>query len=109
MTKEEFLKDYYFTFQVVKQDNATLAVTTGIIDRKTMKVVDNVKTTIDIPTTNEWIKDSEAEKSPTEWDWATYIDQVKRFQLDYFARRLPIEKYFPLDAVNNVDIAEMYK
>ena len=109
MTKEEFLKDYYFTFQVVKQDNATLAVTTGIIDRKTMKVVDNVKTTIDIPTTNEWIKDTETEKSPTEWDWATYIDQVKRFQLDYFAKRLPIEEYFPFNIKENGDIGGMYK
>jgi hypothetical protein len=34
---------------------------------------------------------------------------VKRFQLDYFARRLPIEKYAPLDTVKNVEIGGMYK
>lgn len=109
MTKEEFLKTYYFTFQTVKQDNATLVVITGVIERKSMKIVDNVKTTIDIPTTYEWNKDGESEKSVTEWDWATYIDQVKRFQLDYFVRRIGIEKYFPLNEVKKVEIGEMYK
>jgi hypothetical protein len=109
MTKEEFLKTYYFTFLIVKQDNTTLAVTTGVIDRKSMKVVDTIKTTIDILSTNEWIKDNQSEISLTEWDWTTYIDQVKRFQLDYFAKRIGIEGYAPLNITENGDIGGMYK
>ena len=109
MTKEDFLKDYYFTFQIVKSDNAVLVVITGIIERISHKVVDNIKTTIDIPTANDWIKDGETDKSKTEWDLNQSTDLVKRFQLDYFAKRIGIEKYFPLNIKENVEIGGMYK
>ena len=109
MTKEEFLKLYCFTFQIVKQDNTSLVVITGIIERNSQKIVDNISTIIDVPSTSNWNKDSESEKSIPEWNWDTYIDQVKRFQLDYFAKRISIEKYFPLNAKDNAEIGEMYK
>jgi len=109
MTKEDFLKDYYFTFQIVKSDSATLVVITGVIERKSHKVIDTIKTTIEIPETNDWNKDGESDKSLTEWNLNQYTDQIKRFQLDYFAKRIGIEKYAPLDAVKNGDIGGMYK
>lgn len=109
MTKEDFLKDYYFTFQIVKSDSATLVVITGVIERKSHRVVDTIKTTIDIPETNDWIKEGETDKSLTTWDLNQSTDQVKRFQLDYFAKRIGIEKYFPLNIKENMEIGGMYK
>jgi hypothetical protein len=109
MTKKEFLKDYYFTFQIVKSDNATLMVITGVIERISHKVVDTIKTTIDIPATNDWIKEGESDKSMTEWNLNQSTDKVKRFQLDYFVKRIGIEKFVPLDVVKNEDIGELYK
>src|ERR1019366_6534019 len=98
-----------FTFQTVKQDKTHLSVITGVIERKSKKVVDTITTTIDIPISNDWNKDSETEKSLKEWDWSLYLDNVKRFQLDYFAKRIGIEGYAPLNVVENGDIGGMYK
>ena len=109
MKKEEFLKDYYFTFQTVKSNSVTLQVITGVIERKSKKVVDTVTTTLDISSINDWIKAGESEKSTKEWDWTTYIDQVKRFQLDYFAKRIGIDDYAPLNIEENGEIGGMYK
>ena len=109
MKKEEFLKTYYFTFQIVKQDTVALVVITGVIDRKSMKVVDTVTTTLAIPASNDWIKELQSDKSLSDWDWTTYIDPIKRFQLDYFAKRIGIEEYFPLNDKDNPEIGEMYK
>src|ERR1035438_3344404 len=109
MTKEEFLKDYFFTFQIVKSDNASLVIITGVIEQKSNKVVDTITTTIDIPITNDWITEGETDKSLTTWDLNQSTDQVKRFQLDYFAKRINIVKYFPLNAIDNPEIIEMYK
>ena len=109
MKKEDFLKEYYFTFQTVKSNTVTLQVITGVIERKSKKVVDTVTTTLDISSSNDWIKDSQSENSLKEWDWSLYLDNVKRFQLDYFAKRIGIEGYAPLNIIDNPEISVLYK
>jgi hypothetical protein len=109
MKKDEFLKTYYFTFQIVKQDNAQLVVITGVIERKSHKVIDTITTTLDIPSEDVWIEEGDGKMLIPVWDWATYLDPIKRFQLDYFVKRISIEKYFPLNITENGDIGEMYK
>jgi len=55
------------------------------------------------------VKELQSDKSLPEWDWTTYTDQVKGFQLDYFAKRIGIDGYFPLNIAENGDIGGMYK
>jgi hypothetical protein len=52
--------------------------------------------------------DSNSMVSVTPWNWEQYIDETKRFQLDYFARRASIENWYPLDKETNPDISDLY-
>lgn len=109
MTHQEFLRDFYCTCDVHNLGNQDLVIISKAIRRSDQRVVDRVKTTIDIQETNNWIFDSQSMASITPWDWDKLIDETKRAQLDYFAQRAPIDDYYPLNKTDNPDITNMYQ
>lgn len=92
---------------MLNQGNINLIATTEVIRRTDNKIVDGVKASIDIQETKDWIIDSQSAISITPWDWEKLINQTKRYQLDYFAMRVPIEDFFPLN--EKTEIEELYK
>ena len=107
MTIQEFKKNFCLKIKT-QNTGVTLTIITEAIRRADNKVVDGVKTTIDIQETHDWIVDSNSIVSVTPWSWEQYIDETKRFQLDYFARRASIENWYPLDKETNPDISDLY-
>lgn len=107
MTIQEFKKNFCLKIKTQNTD-VTLTIITEVIRRADNKVVDSVKTTIDIQHTNDWIVDSNSMISLTPWSLEQYIEEIKRFQLDYFARRASIENWYPLDKETNPDISDLY-
>lgn len=107
MTIQEFKNDFCLKIKTQNTD-VTLTIITEVIRRADNKVVESVKTTIDIQETNDWIVDSNSMISLTPWSWEQYIEEIKRFQLDYFARRASIENWYPLDKETNQDISDFY-
>ena len=107
MTIQEFKKNFCLKIKT-QNTGVTLTIITEAIRRADNKVVDGVKTTIDIQETHDWIVDSNSMASVTPWSWEQYIDETKRFQLDYFAQRAPIENWYPLDKQTNPDISDLY-
>ncbi len=107
MTQQQFLQGFYCKADIQNQGNVNLVITTEAIRRSDSKVVDKVRTSIDIQETRHWINDSQSMISATPWDWNKLIDQAKRAQLDYFAQRAPIENYFPMDS--SIDTSNMYE
>jgi len=89
-------------------NDGNLIVITEAVRRTDNVVVDRVKSTIDIQETNSWIADSNTAISVTPWNWDKVADATKRAQLDYFAQRVPIDGWYPLDRTANPDISEMY-
>ena len=108
MTKEQFLKEYYCKVNIT-QNQSDLRIVTQVIKRSNGAVVDDVSTNINIRETNNWINDSQTAISLNEWDWDKIIEEAKRGQLDYFAQRIPIDDYYPLDRTVNPDIDDMYR
>jgi hypothetical protein len=102
MTLTEFLKNYCFRTREQYQSNNNYLIITEVIRRSDNKVVAGVKTSIDINETNDWISDSQTAISLIPWDWPKLIDQAKRAQLDYFAQRVPITDFFPLNTETNI-------
>ena len=103
MTLNQFLKKYCFTFKILNQENIKLVAITKIVERRTNNIVDSVKTTIDVQETSNWISDSQSFISLIEWDWAMIIDKIKRSQLDFFAQKIPLDDFFPLNTDNDID------
>jgi hypothetical protein len=108
MTIQDFKKDYCCKVTIHNQGNVNLIIISEAIRRADNKVVDRVKTTIDIQETNDWIFDSNSMASITPWNWQQLVDETKRAQLDYFAQRAPIDNLYPLDKQANPDISDMY-
>lgn len=106
MTLQQFLQHFYCRVDIQNQGNINLVITTEAVRRSDGKVVDRVRTSIDIQETTDWIVDSNSMISATPWDWNKLIDQAKRAQLDYFAQRAPIDNYYPMDS--SVNTANMY-
>lgn len=106
MTLQQFLNDYICRVTIQNQGNINLVVTTEAVKRSDNRVVDGVRTSIDIQETNDWIVDSNSMISVTPWDWNKLVEQAKRVQLDYFAQRAPIDNYYPMDS--SVNTANMY-
>ena len=46
--------------------------------------------------------------SITPWSWDKLIDEAKRAHLDYFAQRVPIDHWYPLNKTDNPDISNLY-
>jgi len=102
MTLKQFLETYRFNFSITNQGNGNLIIITQVIRLNNKVVIETVKTTINIDQTNDWIIDSQSEISLTTWDWDKLIDQTKRAQLDYFAQRVPIEDFFPMNSGTDI-------
>ena len=103
MTLNQFLEKYCFKFEILNQGKINLIVITKVIERQSNNVVDSVKTTIEIQETNNWISDSQSDISLIQWDWEMVIDRTKRFQLDFFAQRISIEDFLPLNTNSDID------
>ena len=108
MTKQEFLNDYYCKVSI-NENETNLQILTEAINRQNGKAEDSVETIINIRETNNWINDSRTAISLIEWSWESVIDKTKRGQLDYFAQRVPIDNYYPLNSNEIPNIEEMYR
>jgi hypothetical protein len=108
MTIQEFKRDFCCKVTIHNQDNVDLIIISEAIRRNDGTVVDHVRTTIYIQTTNSWISDSNSMTSITPWNWTKLIDETKRMQLDYFAQRAPIVDWYPLNREENPDISDIY-
>ncbi|MGZ3919290.1 MAG: hypothetical protein ACXVNM_06325 [Bacteroidia bacterium] len=106
MTLTQFLTIYKFEFEGHILGNETYVAITKVILRADNRVVDRIKTSIDIFETNDWIAASQSAFSLIEWDWNKIIDQTKRGQLDYYAQRIPITDFFPVNS--QTDIRAVY-
>ena len=109
MTLQQFLHHFYCRVDIQNQGNINLVITTEALRRSDGKVVDRVRTSIDIQETTDWIVDTNSMISVTPWDWNKLVDQAKRAQLDYFAQRAPIEDFYSLDRQTNFDISKFYQ
>lgn len=107
MTVEQFLQDFCCRLEVQDHGNAFVVITEAI-RRRDNAVIARVKTTIDIQQTSNWIMDSNTMVSVTPFDWNTVADYTKRAQLDYFAQRVPIDNWYPLNRQENPDISNLY-
>jgi hypothetical protein len=99
---EQFLNLYKFQFTEINSNNLKYEIITEIINLKDNKVIDNVRTTININEANIWISDSQTEFSIISWDWNKLIEQTKRNHLDFFAQRVPIIDFFPLNIETDI-------
>lgn len=106
MTIEQFLKTYKFSFDAQIVGGTTYLMITRVFRREDNKLMDSVRTYNDVYETNNWITDSQTMVSLNEWDLESFVEEIKRFQLDYFARRVPIEDVYPLN--RETDISEFY-
>jgi len=108
MTLAQFLEIYCFRFTGKNQGNINYVITTEVIRKSSEVIVDGVRASIDINETNDWLSDSQTEMSLIPWDWDKLIDQTKRGQLDYFAQRVPITDFFPLNSETDISNLECY-
>lgn len=108
MTIQEFKRDYCCKVTIQNQGNINLIIISEAIRRAGKKVVDRVKTTIDIQETNDWIFDSNSMASVTPWNWQQVVEETKRAHLDYFAQRAPIDNWYPLNKQTTPDISDIY-
>lgn len=105
MTKPEFLNDYRFTCEV-SQDKTKII--TRIVRRSDNTTIDSVNTVHDFSKTTNSINDSHyAATQP--WNWDKLIEETQRFQLDYFAQKIPITGYYPLDKQSYPNISDLYQ
>jgi len=102
MTLSQFLSIYRFQFTGQVIGNGVYEAVTSVIRLSDDQVVSRVKTSIDIVETNDFIEASQTEFSLVGWDWQAIIDQTKRGQLDYFAQRVPITDFFPLNSDTDI-------
>jgi len=102
MTLEQFLAIYRFNFREHNVGNGSYVIITEVHRRIGNAVVDGVKTSFDINETNDWVSDSQSPISLNPLDWPTIIEKAKRFQLDYFARRVPITDFLPLNTETDI-------
>lgn len=109
MTLEYFTKNYYCICDIINHDNTNLEITSRAFGIKENKVVDSVKTVIEIQQAKEWIMDSQTKSSIIQWDWNKLIDETKRAHLDFFSQRAPIVDFYPLNRQDNPDISIFYK
>lgn len=104
MTLAQFLAIYKFEFETHNLGGITYVAITKVIRRSDNVTVDRVRTSIDIFETNNWIVESQQPHSIFDWDWNKVIEQTKRNQLDYFAQRVPITEFYPLNSDTDISI-----
>lgn len=107
MTEQQFKQDYYCELEI-HNDNYTVTIITRAKRCSDGQIVDSVKTIFNIQETNDWIRDSHSPVSLIQWDWQKLLDQTKRFHLDYFAQRAPIDNFYPLNRETTPDIEVYY-
>ena len=107
MTTEEFQKEFYLEFKITETLH-TLEIVTSAFRKNDKKNVDEISTSINIKSTSEWINNSQHPISINKWSWQSLIDKTKRAQLDYFAMRVPIENFYPLNDTLHPSIEEFY-
>lgn len=108
MTEQQFKQDYYCELEILN-DNYTVTIITRAKRRSNGQVVDRVRTEFNIQETNDWIRDSHSPISINQWDWQKLLDQTKRFHVDYFAQRAPIDNFYPLNTESTPDIKIYYQ
>jgi hypothetical protein len=106
MTLEQFLETYRFQTTEQNQGNINYVIITEVIRRTDNAVVDGIKTTLDINQTNDWVADSHTAISLNQLDWPTIIDSAIRAQLDFFALRVPITDFFPMNKQTDISHLE---
>jgi hypothetical protein len=102
MTLQQFLAIYKFEFTGQVLVNSTYVAITKVIRLSDNKVVDRIKTSIDIYEMNDFIEALQSPFSATPWDWNQIIDQTKRGQLEFYAQRVPISDFFPLNSKTDI-------
>lgn len=102
MKLKQFLALYKFEFTGQVLMNSTYVAITKVIRLADNKVVDRIKTSIDIYEMNDFLEASQSPFSATPWDWNQIIDQTKRGQLDFYAQRVPISDFFPLNSATDI-------
>lgn len=105
MTLKEFLALYKFEFAGQVLANSTYVAITKVIRLSDNKVIDRIKTSIDIYEMNDFIEASQSPFSVTPYDWNQIIDQTKRGQLDFYAQKVPISDFFPMNS--DTDISKL--
>lgn len=100
MTLNDFLKEYKFYFEYYMIGGTNYIAITKVI--RIGELIDKVKCSIDLYDTSEWKGDS-----VNKWDWNKLEEQTKRYQLDYFAKQIPIVDFFPL--IVETDISIVYE
>lgn len=108
MTLDFFKKHFCCRFEIHNQDNVNLVTITAASRRSDNYIVDQVKKTINIQKTNDWISESNTAISVAPWSWDKLIYETKRAHLDYFAQRASIEDWYPLNKIDNPDISDLY-
>lgn len=101
MTLQEFKRSFRFN-STGQNFGDNYLVITQVIRRNDNKIIGGVKTAIDIFKTNDFIADSNSPTSLTPWNWDLIIDETIRGQMDFFAQRIPIENFLPLNKETNI-------
>ena len=105
MTIQQFKASFKFnTAQHVTQSNVHLI--TELRERATNRSLRSINTVLDISEWNDVVRDSHSIISLTPISWNDLVDLSIRGHLDFFARNLPIDDFFPLDS--NTDITPFY-
>jgi hypothetical protein len=78
-----------------------------MIDNGNQNVLAGVTSTFDKYTTNDALADSQLVSSLIPWDWSMYLDQIKRFHLDYLVRRYGVKDYYPLDSKTDINYVQI--
>ena len=102
MTLEQFLAIYRFQTREHNVGNINYIIITEVIRRSDNAIVDGIKTTLDINQTNDWVADSHTAISLNQLDWPTIIDRAIRAQLDFFAQRVPISDFLPINLETDI-------
>jgi hypothetical protein len=107
MTLSEFKNKFYCEIDI-RQDNQFLKITSQVLRRSDDKIIDTVKTEINIHNTNNWIIDSHSTASLNSWTWPDMIEKAKRGQVDYFCMRANIQDFYPLNSDLVLSIDDFY-
>jgi|LSQX01.3.fsa_nt_gb hypothetical protein len=102
MTLDQFLGTYGFRTSEHNVGNINYVIITEVFRRADNTIVDGIKTTLDINETNDWIRDSHSAISLNQLDGKTIIDSAIRAQLDFFAQRVPITDFFPMNKETDI-------
>ena len=108
MNLQTFKNDFYCKLERYT-DSLNVTIISKAFRKSDDSQVDAVKTVLNIQEKSEWIIDSQQPNSLTQWDWERLLDQTKRGHLDWFARRAPIDNFFPLNNEENPDIDIYYR